>query len=93
MKVSLENFGRGLCFVLMLALGVSNVSAQQSATGTLRGQISDEFGGVIVGANVTVVDAEGKQKAATTDSDGNFAVAALAPGKYIVRVIAVGFAF
>ena len=93
MKVSLKNFGRGLCFVLMLALGVSGVSAQQSANGTLRGQISDEFGGVIVGANVTVVDAAGKQRTATSDSDGNFAVAGLAPGKYIVRAVAVGFAF
>jgi uncharacterized membrane protein YgcG len=93
MKVSLKNFGRGLCFVLMLALGVSGVSAQQSANGSLRGQISDEFGGVIVGATVTVVDAAGKQRTATTDSDGGFAVAGLAPGKYIVRAVAVGFAF
>jgi hypothetical protein len=93
MKVSLKKIGRGMCFVLMLALGVSNVAAQQSATGILRGQISDEFGGVIVGATVTVLDAAGKQKTATTDSDGNFSVAGLAPGKYTVRAIAAGFAF
>ena len=67
MKVSLKNFGRGLCFVLMVALGVSSVAAQQSATVILRGQISDEFGGVIVGATVMVVDSTGKQK---TDDHG-----------------------
>jgi uncharacterized membrane protein YgcG len=93
MKVSLKNFGRGLCFVLLFALAANFVSAQQSATGTLRGQIADEFGGVIVGATVTVVDPAGKERAAQTDNDGQFAIAGLAPGKYIVRVVSAGFAF
>ena len=33
------------------------------------------------------------KKPTTTDNEGNFIVAGLAPGKYIVRAIAAGFAF
>jgi hypothetical protein len=93
MKVSLKIFGRGLCFVLLFALCAGLVSAQQSAMGTLHGQIADEFGGVIVGATVSVVDSAGKEKSVQTDNDGQFAIAGLAPGKYIVRVASAGFAF
>ena len=92
MKVSLKNFGRGLCFVLLFALAPVGVAAQ-ATSGSLRGQIADEFGGVIVGATVTAVDASGKEKSAQTDSDGQFAIAGLAPGKYTVRVVSPGFAY
>ncbi|MBV9211035.1 MAG: carboxypeptidase regulatory-like domain-containing protein, partial [Acidobacteria bacterium] len=77
----------GVAFVLCVA----SVFAQQS-TGSLRGQVSDEFGGLIVGATITVVDASGKEKSVITDSDGNYVVSGLAPGKYIVRAVAPGFA-
>lgn len=86
-------FPRGLGFALLLLLAVSNLGAQQTATGTLRGQIKDEFGGVIVGATVSVVDAAGRDKNTTTDADGSFTMTGLAPGTYIVRVVAPGFAF
>ena len=52
----------------------------------------DELGGVIVGANVVVVDAAGVEKTTTTNQDGNFVVSGLAPGKYTLRVNASGFA-
>jgi len=64
----------------------------QRATGTLRGQVSDELGGVIVGASVVLVDATGAQKTATTNQDGNYVIGGLAPGKYTLRVNASGFA-
>jgi hypothetical protein len=71
---------------------VSAAAAQQSATGTLRGQITDEFGGVIVGATVSVVDPNGTEKTVQTDGEGNYTVTGLAPGRYIVRALAGGFA-
>jgi hypothetical protein len=89
MKVSLKIFAPGFVFLLLFA---SAVSAQQSGTGTLRGQFADEFGGVIVGATVTATDSTGRQKTATTGSDGEFLLAGLAPGKYTVRAAAPGFA-
>ncbi|HEY6190378.1 MAG TPA: carboxypeptidase regulatory-like domain-containing protein [Pyrinomonadaceae bacterium] len=68
------------------------VYAQQQSLGTLRGQVSDEFGGLIVGANVTVADASGVERAATTDNEGRYAFTGLAPGRYTLRAQAPGFA-
>ena len=91
MKASLKALGRGLGLLLAVALCAGGALAQQAA-GTLRGQVSDEFGGVIVGANVTVTDAAGKAKSAVTGSDGTYSVAGLTPGRHSVRVFATGFA-
>ncbi|MET0625381.1 MAG: carboxypeptidase regulatory-like domain-containing protein [Pyrinomonadaceae bacterium] len=74
----------------VVLLGVS-ASAQQSL-GTLRGNVKDELGGVIIGAVVTVSDAAGVEKNATTDEQGNYAVPGLAPGRYTVRINQAGFA-
>ncbi|HVF50169.1 MAG TPA: carboxypeptidase regulatory-like domain-containing protein, partial [Pyrinomonadaceae bacterium] len=81
-----------LAFALVLAPGLTSALAQTSGTATLRGQVTDEFGGVVVGAVVTVADATGVEKTVTTDAEGNFALAGLAPGKYLVRAQAGGFA-
>ncbi|HEX7312778.1 MAG TPA: carboxypeptidase regulatory-like domain-containing protein [Pyrinomonadaceae bacterium] len=91
MKASFKSVGRGLGLLLALALCAGGALAQQAAT-SLRGQVSDEFGGVIVGATVTVTDASGKAKSAVTDSDGAFNVNGLQPGRHIVRVFQTGFA-
>src|SRR2546430_5666768 len=77
-------------FVLILLLCTATASAQQN-TGGLKGRVSDENGSVIVGATVTATDANGKTKTATTNGEGAFSLAGLAPGKYTVRVSAPGF--
>jgi len=77
-------------FFLILLLCTATASAQQN-TGGLKGRVSDEFGGVIVGATVTATDANGKTKSATTNGEGAFNLAGLAPGKYTVRASAPGF--
>jgi len=76
---------------LTLMLPASEVYAQQ-ATGELRGQVTDELGGLIVGASVTLTDAAGVARRATTNSEGSYLFSALVPGKYSVRVEAHGFA-
>ncbi|HEX8355173.1 MAG TPA: carboxypeptidase regulatory-like domain-containing protein, partial [Pyrinomonadaceae bacterium] len=91
MKVSLKTVGRGLGLLLATVLCAGGALAQQAA-GTLSGQVSDEFGGVIVGASVIVTDAAGKAKTVVTASDGAFTVAGLAPGRHSVRVFTTGFA-
>src|SRR5713226_6481181 len=76
--------------LLILALCAVIASGQQPK-GTIKGQVFDEFGGVIVGASVVAVDANGVEKTATTNGDGAYVVNGLAPGKYTVRVKAKGF--
>jgi len=77
--------------LIVILLCVTAAFAQRP-TGILKGQVSDEFGGVIVGATVTAIDANGTTKTATTTGDGGFSFTGLTPGKYTVRVAAQGFA-
>jgi len=77
-------------FAMLLAC-VSIAFAQQSS-GTLRGRVADEFGGLIVGATVTVADQNGVEKSATTDAEGNYSFPSLPPGRYTLHASAPGFA-
>jgi hypothetical protein len=86
-----EELLRMVKLLLVVAL-CAGTALGQRATGTLRGQVFDELGGVIVGATVVAVDAAGVEKTATTNQDGNYSISGLAPGKYTVRVNASGFA-
>src|SRR3712207_1523368 len=90
MKFPLKVTVRAFALTLLFAVCAGLASARQ-ATVSLRGQLADEFGGVIVGATVTATDAAGASKTATSDAEGNFSLAGLAPGKYTVRAVAPGF--
>src|ERR1044072_7059304 len=83
--------GRALVVVSVLLLCSGSAAAQQSL-GTLRGQVRDELGGVIVGATVTATDAAGVGESAVTGSEGRYVFAALAPGLYTIRINQTGFA-
>lgn len=83
--------GLGLLLLLALSCPLSIVFGQQTS-GTLRGLVTDEFGGVIIGATVTIADQSGAQKTATTNDEGVYAVSGLAPGRYTLSVQAAGFA-
>src|SRR5215212_5305059 len=67
-------------------------AAAQQSLGTLRGNVKDELGGVIIGATVTAADAAGVEKTAETDEQGNYSFAGLPPGRYTVRINQGGFA-
>ncbi|MEP6570920.1 MAG: TonB-dependent receptor, partial [Acidobacteriota bacterium] len=79
----------GVAFIVVLLAAA--VLAQQSR-GTLRGVIKDELGATIVGASVTLTDASGFEKTATTNGEGAYVFNGLAPGKYSLRAAAAGFA-
>ncbi|HEX7997281.1 MAG TPA: carboxypeptidase regulatory-like domain-containing protein [Pyrinomonadaceae bacterium] len=79
-------------FILSLILSLHVVFAQQSGGASLRGQVKDELGGIIIGANVSATDAGGVEKTATTDEEGIYVFNNLAPGTYTVRAQATGFA-
>src|SRR5437016_2643718 len=78
--------------LLLILVFSAGVALGQQGTGSLKGQVSDEFGGVIVGATVVAVNANGVVKTVTTNGEGNFALNGLAPGKYTIKVTATGFA-
>ena len=64
----------------------------QQRAGTIRGQVTDQLGGAIVGATVTITDANGLAKTAETNGEGLFVFDNLIPGRYTVRATAPGFA-
>src|SRR5262249_24614988 len=68
-----------------------HICAQTSA-GSLRGQVVDQFGGLIVGASVKATDASEVVKSVVTNSDGGFVISNLAVGKGTGRMAARGFA-
>jgi hypothetical protein len=74
----------------LLSLCVSTAIAQQRP-GSLRGQVTDELGALVVGATVTLVAADGTQKTATTNNDGVYTFNAVAGGAYTLRVASPGF--
>ena len=78
--------------LLLLILGFPVRSLAQSATGTLRGQVTDPSGGAVPGASVLVTAASGEVVTVTTGRDGSYEAKNLAPGTYDVQVLAKGFA-
>lgn len=77
--------------VILLLLSFAPTASAQQARGTLRGLITDELGAAIVGANVTLTDATGVQKKTTTNDEGVYTFAGLAPGSYKLQAVAPGF--
>ena len=70
-----------------LLLMTAVVSAQQSASSGLVGQVTDSSQGAIPGATVTVTNmGTNAQRTAITDGEGRFSVPALPPATYQIRV-------
>ncbi|MBV9479438.1 MAG: TonB-dependent receptor [Acidobacteria bacterium] len=74
-----------------LALSVVAL-AQAAASGDLHVTVKDPTGKMISDATVTVIDqAKGLARSTVQNSDGEYSVLALAPGRYTVTVTAGGF--
>ena len=67
------------------------IATAQQRVGSLRGQVTDELGALVVGATVTLVAADGSQKTTTTNAEGVYTINSIAPGAYTLRVAAAGF--
>lgn len=81
-----------LVATLSLALAMANIASAQTATGVLRGQVTDPSTSFVSGATLLVITPEGQSLTTKTGRDGLFELKNLAPGKYTVKVIADGFA-
>ena len=85
---------KGVCVlgavVCVLLFSLSLFS--QGNFGRILGAVTDQTGGVISGATVTVIDKDrGVARTLTTDQAGEYNAPTLIPGTYIVRVEAKGF--
>ncbi len=78
------------CIVFILvACGLAG--AQTATTGQITGAVKDPSGAVIAGAKVTLTSPAGAEREATTDEEGHYRFAMLAPGTYKLTVEAPGF--
>lgn len=78
--------GSAVVFLICLTL-----SAQDSATGSIRGTVSDPSGARVPQASIVVVNSgTAVRYSATSDSEGHFTLELLPPGDYSARVEASG---
>src|SRR5467141_1952368 len=78
----------GTMGVLLLCLPLFS----QGSSGRILGTVTDQSGGVVAGATVTITDTErGVSKTLVTNEPGEYNAPTLNPGTYKVRVEAKGF--
>jgi hypothetical protein len=75
----------------LAAWSLASGALAQRTTGTLRGVLTDDSGGVIQAATVTLAGT-GVSKTVQTQGDGSYSFPGLAPGQYTVSVSFSGFA-
>jgi hypothetical protein len=79
-----------VAFVIVMLAGLG--FAQGAATGDLHITVRDPKGGVVTNATVTVRDdTKGLERSTSENSDGQYQVLLLPPGRYAVSVEAAGF--
>ena len=80
-----------VCLALAVLVGCLPAFSQVN-TGRILGTITDQTGGVIAGAMVTVANSQtGVARNLTTDQAGEYVAPNLNPGTYVVRATAMGF--
>ena len=73
---------RFLAFFAFLA--VQSLCAQ---TASLRGQVTDESGALVPGAQVTLIGTGSSVRSTKTDDSGNYAFTGMLPGDYSVEAL------
>jgi hypothetical protein len=81
-----------LLTVLSAALLLALPAFSQGNLGRIMGTVTDQSGGVVAGATVTVIDVDrGITRTLTTDDAGEYNAPNLTPGNFTVRAEAKGF--
>jgi len=76
---------------LLLALSPVAIQAQTGA-GVLRGTVTDPSGAVVAGATIALTGPAGNSLRTKANANGAYQFQGLAPGKYLLRAAAKGFA-
>jgi hypothetical protein len=90
-----EKLKRLVTLVMSLTMfaGMALPANGQNPTGAIRGNVTDEKGGVITNAAVTITNkTTGESRKISTGGDGLYAAENLLPGSYEVKIEAEGFA-
>jgi Carboxypeptidase regulatory-like domain len=95
-EIRRSGWGRNTAQLLSGVIAVLLLSClpvfSQGSNGRILGTVTDQSGGVVAGATVTVIDtARGISRALTTDDAGLYNAPNLTPGNYTVRAEAKGF--
>ncbi len=94
-RMSVQCFANRIALLSLAALGVllfSLPSFSQGSFGRILGAVTDQSGGVVAGATVTVIDTQrGVARTLTTDDAGEYNAPTLIPGTYTVRAESKGF--
>src|SRR6266849_4006445 len=77
--------------IVAVLLSISTLATAQRGA-SLRGQVTDQLGAVIVAASITLIDQSGKEQTTQTDDRGSYHFNGLAPGAYSLKVRQAGFA-
>lgn len=81
----------GFCSLLGFVLFLSHLAPAQDAA-SLTGTVRDQTGAVLASARVVITNiSTNSTRTLTTNSDGEYLAAALAPGQYDITVTAEGF--
>ena len=90
-QMCLDGVGRLLTVALVVLLACVS-SFSQANLGRIMGSITDQTGGAMAGATVTVTDTErGVSRTLITDEAGAYNAPNLTPGTYLVKAEAKGF--
>ena len=80
------------CLVVLVAAVIAAPAGAQTTGAVLQGTVSDDQGGVLPGANITVLNVEtGWSRETVADARGWYRAPALAPGRYEIRASLQGF--
>src|SRR5260370_25046743 len=94
-RTSFWGLASRITFLLLATLGVLLFSVplfSEGSNGRILGTVTDQTGGVISGATITIIDKDrGVARVLTTDDAGEYNAPTLIPGTYTVRVEANGF--
>ncbi|MCU1298733.1 MAG: Cna B-type protein, partial [Acidobacteriaceae bacterium] len=77
---------------ILFLLTLTGHSSAQTASGTLRGKITDPSGAVIPQSTVTAIASSGAKKSTVSNAQGEYEIKGLANGTYTVDATAKGFA-
>src|SRR5215831_11964881 len=81
---------KGLLICCLLLVTAAHALSQSNNV-SIKGTITDQLGGLVVGATVIAKDAKGNAVTVSSDNDGNYAFHNLLPGRYDLAVTASGF--